>query len=60
MKTCCDKECAETNFCQVGGVQCERCGAYFCARDLEEHDGQYICDDCKTEMESEEEEGDEE
>lgn len=25
MKTCCDWECAEANFCQVGGIKCERC-----------------------------------
>lgn len=57
MKTCCDKECAEANFCQVGGIKCEWCGAYFCARDLGEYNGMCVCDDCKAEMESEEEEG---
>lgn len=56
MKTCCDYECAEANRCQVGGVECDRCGVYFCANELGEHNGMYVCDDCKTEMESEEEE----
>lgn len=57
MKTCCDQECAEANFCQVGGIECERCGGYFCANELGEYNGQYVCNDCKTEMEVEEEEG---
>lgn len=60
MKTCCDWECAEANNCQVGGVQCDRCGGYFCASDLCYYNGKYVCDDCKKEMESEEQEGGEE
>lgn len=56
MKTCCDWKCAEANFCQVGGIKCERCGGYFCANKLDEHNGMYVCDDCRTEMEAEEEE----
>lgn len=58
MKTCCDYECAMANGCQVGGLECDRCGEYFCSNELAEHNGEYVCDDCKKEMESEEEEGD--
>lgn len=60
MKTCCDWECAEANNCQVGGIVCERCGGFFCDSDLGWHNGKYVCEDCRAEMESEEEEGGEE
>jgi hypothetical protein len=60
MKHRCDHECAEANNCQVGGIRCEWCHGYFCANDLGEYNGMYVCDDCRTEieeLEAEEEEG---
>lgn len=59
MKTCCDYECAEANNCQFGGVQCEYCHGYFCANELGEYNGMFVCDDCKAEMKAEEQEGEE-
>lgn len=62
MKKCCDYECAEANNCQVGGIECEGCHGYFCAKDLGEYNGMYVCDDCLkaiVEEETEEKEGDE-
>ena len=60
MKTCCDYECAEANGCQVGGIECEYCHRHFCAKELGEHNGKYICDDCREEIEDEESEEEEE
>lgn len=57
MKTCCDLECALVNDCAVGGLQCDRCREYFCASDLGECRGMCVCDECKAEMESEENDG---
>lgn len=54
--SCCDRDCAEANYCEVDGIQCERCGLYFCASDINE-DG--YCKECareKAEEEMEEEE----
>lgn len=54
MKHSCDHECAEANNCQVGGIECERCHGYFCAKDLGEYNGMYVCNDCRQEIEEEE------
>lgn len=40
---CCDRECALVNGCTVGGVQCEWCGNWFCASEL---DADGLCDEC--------------
>lgn len=56
MITCCDQECAAANLCQVGGYACERCGRYFCANELTEHNGMSVCVDCEQEIEEEENE----
>lgn len=50
MKKCCDYECAEANDCQVGGIECEMCHGYFCANELCEHNGYYVCSDCEAEL----------
>ena len=54
---CCDEECAAVNSCQIGGCQCERCGRYFCADELDECG---YCESCAREIaaESESEEED--
>ena len=59
MKTCCDHECANANNCLVGGITCDWCGNYFCSSDLAWHGSRRVCEDCKAEMEAEEQEGDE-
>lgn len=59
MKTCCDHECAEANGCVVGGVECEWCHDYFCAGELEEYNGMYVCNECREEAEMESEVEDE-
>ena len=48
--TCCDYECARMNDCFVGGLECKRCGGYFCADELGE-DG--LCTNCANELETE-------
>ena len=55
-KTCCDWECAEANYCVIGGIQCEGCGLYFCARDLNEYG---YCEECERQKAEEEMEEDE-
>lgn len=53
-KTCCDRECAEANDCIEGGVECDRCGRYFCSQELDERG---LCAECaKERVESEEQE----
>lgn len=54
---CCDSDCAAFNYCQIGGIQCERCGLYFCASHLND-DG--YCDDCAREKAEEEQEDEDE
>lgn len=51
MITCCDDECARANRCKVGGIQCDRCGEYFCKCDLKYIDGKHLCEDCEEEEE---------
>lgn len=46
--TCCDAECAGSNYCRKGGYQCAKCGLWFCASELNEHD---LCGDCAGEEE---------
>ena len=48
--TCCDRDCALVNGCQVGGYQCARCGEWLCKHELNEDN---LCVDC-TEAEAEE------
>ena len=55
MKTCCDYECAEANDCMVGGIECKRCGDYFCSHEIRE-DG--LCDECAEAKREEEREAD--
>ena len=43
--TSCDSECALVNGCQVGSIQCRKCGNYFCQIELK--DG--LCPDCSEE-----------
>lgn len=45
---CCDAECAGVNHCRIGGLQCAKCGRYFCAGDINEDD---LCYDCAGEEE---------
>lgn len=56
----CDSDCALVNGCQVGGVQCDDCGLWFCASELNYHwNGDWICDECankRAEQEREDEE----
>lgn len=52
-KTCCDRDCAAFNFCQIGGIQCKDCGRYFCSEDLNKYG---YCDECAAQREEEEEE----
>ena len=56
--TCCDEECAAANDCVVGGYQCEGCGRYFCADELDECG---YCEACALEAaaEAEADEGEE-
>lgn len=51
-KTCCDRECAEANDCIEGGVECDRCGRYFCSQELDERG---LCAECAEEAEKEQE-----
>ena len=55
--SCCDQDCADANYCEVGGIQCERCGLYFCASHLN-YDG--YCEDCAREKAEEEQEDEDE
>ena len=48
--TCCDRDCANANYCFVGGIQCESCGLWFCASDLNE-DG--YCEECERQRSEE-------
>lgn len=57
--TCCDRDCANANYCFVGGIQCERCGLYFCASDLNENGHCEECERQKAEEEMEEDEDEE-
>lgn len=50
--TCCDRECAGANGCEVGGIECERCHRYFCADEICENG---MCDECAEEYEREQE-----
>lgn len=52
----CDAECAYFNDCRVGGIECERCGEFFCSSEIGE-DG--LCDECRRERDEEEEQEDE-
>lgn len=49
--TLCDAMCARANRCQVGGLQCNECGRYFCIEDLNA-DG--FCEDCAEAIAQEE------
>ena len=46
----CDAACAAANDCAVGGYQCEGCGRYFCADELDECG---YCEACAREAERE-------
>ena len=50
--TCCDRECAAANYCFVGGIQCEGCGLYFCASDINENG---YCEECEKKRREDEE-----
>lgn len=52
-KTCCDRDCAGANSCQIGGYQCRCCGYWFCADEINDDD---LCDECANRSEQEEEE----
>ena len=57
--TCCDRDCAVVNDCQVGGRQCDDCELWFCISDLTRtDDGKDLCDDCRAAREQEESEDD--
>ena len=51
-KTCCDHECAGANGCKVGGIECERCGRFFCADEIRDNG---MCKECAEEYEKEQE-----
>jgi len=46
--TCCDRDCAGANHCQIGGYQCNDCGRWFCGSELNEEG---YCSDCAAERE---------
>ena len=54
---CCDGDCALVNGCQVGGIQCARCGEWFCNHQLNDDN---LCVDCEEAEAEENEEGDNE
>ena len=39
----CSEDCANSNNCVVGGIECDRCGSYVCAIDIDENG---LCPDC--------------
>ena len=44
--TCCDRDCAGVNHCQMGGYQCDVCGLWFCGDEIDENGR---CPDCAEE-----------
>ena len=57
--TVCDRDCAGANNCVEGGVQCPRCGMWYCPVN-EDSDEEGNCADCAAEVAAEREAEEEE
>ena len=50
---CCDGDCANLNWCRIGGYQCDRCGEWYCPGiDGGVFNGMntYVCAGCAAEL----------